>query len=179
MSVRINFAYFILLTLAGACQAQQPSDRPSCQDKEFDNKVASTISFTVPLISCAELHEEIGNKEELYILDAREPEEFNISHIPGARYIGYDDFELSSLSELNKDAKLIVYCSIGYRSEKIGEQIRKAGYENVFNLYGSIFEWANLGYPLTDLNERPTKVIHTYNSKWSKWVSNPGLEKVF
>jgi rhodanese-related sulfurtransferase len=173
------FSLFLSFLPGWILSAQGPANRPSCKNAEFDKKVATSIRFTVPLISCEDLFNETQEGKEIIILDAREPEEFQISHLPGAKYIGYDNFSEEKLIHLAKDSKIVVYCSIGYRSEKIAERIRRAGFTNVYNLYGSIFEWANLGYQLIDNNNETTNLVHTYNSRWSKWVLKPELEKVY
>ncbi|MEZ4984799.1 MAG: rhodanese-like domain-containing protein [Saprospiraceae bacterium] len=64
-------------------------------------------------------------------LDARERKEFEVSHLPGAHFIGYDDFDLSRVEKLDKGREVIVYCSVGYRSEKITEKLLAAGFTNV------------------------------------------------
>ncbi len=116
---------------------------------------------------------------EVYILDAREEAEFNVSHIPGARYIGYDRFKKKTVQDIPKDAKVVVYCSVGYRSEKIGEKLRKDGFTDVYNLYGSIFEWVNAGNPVENAAGEETNAVHTYNKKWSQWVIDGRAEKVY
>ena len=40
---------------------------------------------------------------------------------------------------------IIVYCSIGVRSEDIGEKLKELGYTKILNLYGGIFDWKNKG----------------------------------
>lgn len=112
-------------------------------------------------------------------MDAREIEEYQVSHIPGSRFIGYDDFSINTVNDLSKDSKIIVYCSIGYRSEKIATKLKKAGYKKVYNLYGSIFEWVNEGYEIADKSGKKSNKIHTYNKKWSQWVKNPIVEKIW
>lgn len=77
-----------------------------------------------------------------------------------------------------KDKKIVVYCSIGYRSEKIAERIQAMGYE-VSNLYGSIFEWVNQGNQIVDNTGKETKELHTYNRKWSKWVEPDSVQKTW
>lgn len=144
---------------------------------DFDKKVSGMIGFQVPTIS---VEKACNDSLQGYIyLDAREKEEYNISHIPEARYIGYDNFDHSTIADIPKDKPLIVYCSIGYRSDKIGEKLEKAGFTNVHNLYGSIFEWANRGFLIVDNKNQPTKRLHTYSKKWSRWVDNPDIEKVW
>ena len=72
-----------------------------------------------------------------------------------------------------------MYCSIGYRSEKVGEELKKMGFKNVYNLYGSIFEWVNQGNEVVDENEKVTEKVHTYNKRWSKWIEDGKAEKVW
>ena len=144
---------------------------------KFDQKINSLIGYKVPVISVEEVREKM--KKGVLFLDAREREEFNVSHIPRARYVGYDDFGIENVDDLDKDTPIIVYCSIGYRSDRIGGKLKKAGFTNVYNLYGSIFEWANKGYPLEDANNKATMRLHTYNKRWSQWVDNPLIEKIW
>lgn len=156
--------------------AQVPTDRPQCKSPDFDKKVSQMLDFSVPLIGVEELK---NIQDEVHIFDAREAEEYQTSRIENAQYIGYNDLNLTAIKKLPKDAKIVVYCSIGYRSEKIGEQLQDMGYTNVYNLYGSIFEWVNNGYGIVDQNGNPTSRLHTYNRKWSKWVEAGKAEKVW
>ena len=94
-------------------------------------------------------------------------------------HIGYDEWNPSVLNKIDKQKPIIVYCSIGYRSEKIAEKIKASGFAKVYNLYGSIFEWANNELPLVEMNNKPTQKVHTYNKKWSKWMLNPKYEKIW
>jgi hypothetical protein len=63
-----------------------------------------------------------------------------------------------------------VYCSVGYRSERIGEKLLKLGYTDVVNLYGGIFEWKNQGLDVYNSSNYPTDSVHTYNKSWGKWL---------
>lgn len=159
-----------------ACGQMTGQPQGLSNNEKFDKEVAGTIQFTIPIIGVEELY---NTKDESYIFDTRKREEFEVSHIPGATYLGYLDFDEKRLGSLPKDTKIVLYCSIGYRSEKIGEKLQSLGYKNVFNLYGSIFEWANRSYPLEDENGKPTRKIHTYNRNWSKWVDGQKSEKVW
>lgn len=107
---------------------------------------------------------------DVIYIDAREKSEFDASHIKGAIWAGYDDFDLARLTKLNKDQPVVVYCSVGYRSEKITEQLNKDGFSNASNLYGGIFEWVNQGEKVVNANGE-THNVHAFNRKWGKWLT--------
>lgn len=114
--------------------------------------------------------------QKAILLDTREKAEFEVSHLKGARWVGYDTFSMESVTDIPKDKPIVVYCSIGARSQDIGKKLRGAGYMEVYNLYGGIFHWVNEEKP-TYRGQMTTKRIHVYNRIWSVWV-NKG-EKVF
>lgn len=171
----LQFVLLFVLSVNIAC-AQAPAERPHLQNKKFDQEVTSLIDFSVPVISVQNLHQNLAN---YIILDAREKEEYDISHIQGAKYIGYNKFKKKDLKDIPKDAKIVLYCSVGYRSEKIGKKLQKMGYTNVHNLFGSIFEWVNQGYTVVDNLNHPVFKVHTYNKKWSQWVDENKAVKVY
>ena len=141
-------------------------------DAEFDQMATKMASGKVTDITVTDLK---SNQADYIILDTREKEEYEISHLEGAIWVGYDDFDINRLKEIPKEAKVLTYCSVGYRSERIGEKLQKAGYRDVYNLYGSIFSWINAGYPLVDGENKPTNKVHGYNHRWGKWVKDSGV----
>lgn len=143
----------------------------------FDAMCNGYIEGTVPLATPKQVNR-LKSVSEIILLDAREIKEYNISHIDGALNVGYDNFSISSVKSLNKDKPVYVYCSIGYRSEKIGEQLQKAGFKKVYNVYGGIFNWINTGYELVDKSGNKTTKVHGYNSSWSKWLNVDKCTKV-
>lgn len=126
---------------------------------------------SIPYISVEEL---TMAKTKAILLDAREIYEYNISHIKNAVHVGYDFFDIKKTTQLFKDKSIpiVVYCSLGIRSEDVAEQLKKAGYTNVKNLYGGIFEWKNKNKSVYNYQEKQTDTIHTFSKKWSKWLSN-------
>jgi rhodanese-related sulfurtransferase len=123
---------------------------------------------SVPYITVQELND----KQNIIILDTREEKEFNVSHIKNAQNVGYEKFNNKKISQIvkTKETIIIVYCSIGVRSEKIGEKLKKMGYKNVFNLYGGIFEWKNEGHDVFDNNVQKTEKVHAFSKEWSKYL---------
>ena len=115
--------------------------------------------------------------KNVILLDTRERSEYDVSHLPNARWVGYKDFDLSRVADIPKDANVVAYCTVGYRSEKVGEKLQKAGFSNVHNLYGSIFEWVNQGNVVYDNAGKTTPKVHAYSKKWGVWL-NKG-EKIY
>lgn len=151
-------------------KSQSPGISP-----EFKKEIDRFLSFTIPTIGIDKLKEE---RDDYILLDAREKEEYEISHIPGARYVGFDHFKLNNL-HLDKSKPVVVYCSIGYRSEKVSELLKRSGFKKVYNLYGSIFAWANAGWVLKDRSGNTTNRIHGYNKDWSRWITGKELDIVY
>lgn len=140
------------------------------QDK-IDKALKRYNSNSVEYISVEDLARLKTSNPNIKVLDTREPSEFSISHIHKAIFAGYDNFKLEAIeNQIQKEDTVVVYCSIGVRSEKIGEQLQAAGYKNVFNLYGGIFDWFDKGHKIYDQEEESTQKIHTYNRFWSKFV---------
>ncbi len=123
------------------------------------------------MINTETLEKKLSEHAAPILLDAREPDEYAVSHIKGARNVGYKKFDLKSLSGIDKDAPIVVYCSVGYRSEKIGEELQKAGFSNVVNLRGGIFDWANQRLPLVNKQQSNVTSVHPYNSNWGRWLT--------
>lgn len=155
---------------------QPPEDRPPVGNPKFDEQISSLLRFTVPTIGVQEVRD---IQDEVYIFDARNREEYDVSHIEGARFLGYKDLDEQALKGVPKDSTVVLYCSIGYRSEKVAEKLRERGFTKVYNLYGSIFEWVNQGLPVVDTTGEQTRKVHTYNAKWGKWVDKKQAEKVW
>ena len=136
----------------------------------YDDQVRAMYKNTVELITAAELADEMGGTPDLILLDTRELVEYNVSHIDGSMCVGYNNFSVESLNDTPKDAEIVVYCSLGVRSEQIGEKLREAGYENVKNLYGGIFEWMYHDQTVVNKKGKATDKIHTYDENWSQWL---------
>lgn len=142
------------------------SSQAQIQDSLFISTIHSLISHSIPTLSTSE----IKKIRSAHLLDCREKEEFEVSHIKGALYVGYNQFKKKNLPPINLNDTIITYCSIGYRSEKIAEKLKKMGYTNVYNYFGSIFDWVNKGNPVYNLNNHKTDSIHCYSKVWGIWL---------
>lgn len=126
---------------------------------------------SIPYISVGKLN---AQKATVILLDSREQKEYKTSHLNNAIHIGYDHFKIDSVLKKipNKNSKIVVYCSLGIRSETIADSLKKAGYKNVENLYGGIFEWKNNNLPVYNSEEKETDSIHIFSKEWGKWLKN-------
>jgi rhodanese-related sulfurtransferase len=137
-------------------------------DRAYANKLDSLYKYTVPLIQPDELYQRMQD-EDIILLDTRKPDEYVVSRLPGARFVNYDRFKVKELADIEKDKTVVIYCSVGYRSERVGEKLQKKGYTNVYNLYGGLFEWSNRQLPLEN-NNGETSYVHGFSKEWGKWV---------
>ncbi|WP_127845599.1 rhodanese-like domain-containing protein [Psychroflexus aestuariivivens] len=138
----------------------------SAGQETIDVTLANYNNGSVEYISVQNL-KNLLNKKDFILLDVRTPKEFNISHIKNAEFINYEDFNLSNIErKYHKNSQIIVYCSVGVRSEKFGEKLIEAGFKNIKNLYGGIFLWKNSGFNVVDFQEKPTENIHVYHKRW-------------
>lgn len=138
--------------------------------KTYDEKLSSLYKNTVPQIKPSTLQSKIRQGQHPIILDTRSHEEYKVSHLPNAKFIDYDDFDDDMVKGLSRDSEVIVYCTVGYRSERIGERLQKLGFTNVLNLYGGIFQWVNEGGEIRNNKNHPTDSVHTYSKSWSGWL---------
>ncbi len=134
--------------------------------KKLDRTLKQLNTESVPYIYVNELQ----TAENTVFLDTRKQEEYSVSHLKNAVWVGYDAFDETVVTDKIKDKNtpIVVYCSIGVRSEDIGERLQKAGYTNVKNLYGGIFEWKNQGNTVYKDHAVETDSVHTFNKQWGK-----------
>ena len=123
-------------------------------------------------ISTGELADWLASKRRLapVLLDVRTPEEWNVSHLPGARRVDPNASAETVAAGLVKETPIVTYCAVGYRSCEMARRLRTAGFTNVRNLEGSIFQWANEHRPLVRENEQVSRV-HPYSSFWGRLLT--------
>src|SRR5687767_1572101 len=89
-----------------------------------------------------ELKRKIDAKEDFFLLDVREPNEYQIGKIPGSTLIPLGEVP-QRVSEIPRDKEIIVHCKMGGRSAKAAAFMRQQGYTNVKNLKGGITDWSD------------------------------------
>lgn len=109
------------------------------------------------------------NRVTPLLVDAREAEEFSVSHLEKARNLK-SPREVKLVAASNQQP-IVVYCSVGYRSSALAEKLQRAGFVDVSNLEGSLFQWANEGRPLFR-GTNQVRVVHPFNAKWGKLLDS-------
>jgi len=95
----------------------------------------------IPQMTVHELKRRIDAGDDLFILDVREPFEYQIANI-GAKLIPLNDVP-QRLAEIDREREIVVHCKMGGRSQRVAEFLHQSGYAKVSNLAGGIVAWAN------------------------------------
>ena len=91
-------------------------------------------------ITSVELKRRVDAGDKLFILDVREPNEYQINRIPGSTLIPLGELP-RRYQELPKDTEIIAQCKMGGRSAKAQDFLKSVGFSNVKNLKGGILDW--------------------------------------
>lgn len=150
---------------------EQKQERIDLLYKKYQRKFPAVES-----ISVAELQELQSGGGPVVLVDVRQPEEQEVSMLPGA--IRQSDFE--ARQDEFSDATVVTYCTAGYRSGLYAKQLLAAGFE-VKNLAGSVLAWTHSGRTLVHDGEE-TRRVHTYGPDWNLvaegyeavWGKTPG-----
>ena len=104
------------------------------------------------------------------LLDARTLEEYRVSHLLNAKPVSNNLQDLID-GGIDLATPIVVYCSVGYRSAAIARRLQAIGYQNVFNLNGSIFQWVNENRSVYREGKEVNKV-HPYDKFWQYLLSD-------
>jgi rhodanese-related sulfurtransferase len=101
------------------------------------------------------------------VLDARTSIEYGVSHLQGAVRIDPRAPSLKAVGSMPRDTPVVVYCTVGYRSARVAQWLRRQGFRRVYELAGGLFAWANQGRPMV-ADGRPAEQVHPYSSLWGR-----------
>ena len=132
-------------------EIQRDPDCPACGTREITelidydefcngSYVVDESRVEVKEIEPARLAERLATGDDLEIIDVREPFEWQLGHIPGARHVPLDRIT-DEIPRLDKGRETILYCKVGVRSRFAAEQLADAGLSEVRNLTGGILRW--------------------------------------
>ena len=106
-----------------------------------ESKEEKALKNGIPQLPVKELKRRMDAGEDVFILDVREPYEYQIANI-GGRLIPQNDVP-QRLAEIDREREIIVHCRSGARSQRIAEFLQQSGYTKVSNLAGGILAWAD------------------------------------
>ena len=138
----------------------------STQAQEYSwSAVYSLIENRFPQVPAVDIStlETWLQSTDVLIIDVRTREEYLVSHLIGAK----NRVTVEGFQHIPKDRRMVLYCSVGYRSAKLVQLLQKEGYTQVYNMKGSIFAWANAGKPVYRRGEKTT-FVHPYNDVWGQ-----------
>ena len=177
--MNLVFKYLVVLSMAAitvsSCAQTAPAIHPNITNPDLDKRLTNLLRFDVPLIGA----DSLAGLEDVTIFDTREQEEYAVSHLANSIQLSPKGDIPQWILNMDHDKPIVLYCSVGYRSENVGRELKKQGFTNVYNLYGSIFDWVEKGYPLEDMEGKPTLRVHTYNQRWGKLLTRPDVDKTW
>ena len=106
-----------------------------------ESKEEKAVKNGIPQLGVKELKRRIDAGEDVFILDVREPYEYQIAQI-GGKLIPQNDVP-QRLAEIPRDREIVVQCRSGARSQRIAELLKQSGYTEVVNLAGGILAWSD------------------------------------
>ena len=160
---------FIVLTSFGCQQnltIQSEADKKLLITKLYEEH--ATEFPGVRGIKVEDLQQLQQQGENVVLVDVRQLKEREVSIIPGA--IALEEFEANIEQYRDNEAKIIVYCTIGYRSGKYAQKLREKGIK-VFNLEGSLLAWSHIRGKLVD-DTGFTNRVHVFSPKWQLTANN-------
>lgn len=144
----------------------------SCGDSGMSQiKALVRASFPgVPQMSVDELDRRLDDDPPPLLIDVREPFEYEVSHLPGAIHAQGEDIA-DVIAQAAPERQIVLYCAVGYRSSASVADLSRLGdlglHGRIWNLEGSIFEWANSGRPVYR-NTDEVNSVHPYSERWSR-----------
>lgn len=160
-----------LVVLSACNHSDMKAEKAAGPGVAYRQLLKTLYRNTVPTVPAAALAKEMQHPVAPVLLDVRTPTEFRVSHLQGAQFVNYDSINTEKFAGLDRQQPVVVYCSVGVRSERLGERLHALGFRHVRNLYGGLFEWVNEGYPVYDAHGT-TRNVHPYSAMWSPWLKN-------
>jgi adenylyltransferase/sulfurtransferase len=109
----------------------QPADAPAQETKVSEGEILVT-----------EVKQKLDRGDNFVLIDVREPHEYRIASIPGAKLIPLGEFP-KHVGEFDPEADIVIHCRSGVRSAKACGILRNAGFKSVRNMVGGILAWSD------------------------------------
>jgi len=115
--------------------------------EDQDYPIISGFEAIYKSINADQLKQKIDNQEDITILDIREKEDYDKTHIKNAIHIPFEEVA-NRIKELPRNKELIIYDETGNRSKLIVESLTKKGFTQAINLINGYPDWQNKNYPI-------------------------------
>jgi rhodanese-related sulfurtransferase len=92
-----------------------------------------------------EVRDAVGRGEDVALIDVREPNEWNLGHLPGAVHIPRGVLESGIETRVPRERRVVLYCASGNRSALAAEMLEQMGYTDVASMSGGFRGWAEMG----------------------------------
>jgi len=102
---------------------------------------------SVPGIDVTQLRQRLAAEPAPYLLDVREPWEYQEGHVPGAQLIPLGELE-QRVKEVPRDRPILAICHSGQRSLAAAGYLLQLGYNSVSNVDGGTAAWIERGFPV-------------------------------
>lgn len=117
--------------------------------------------------------------DEIVLFDVREPDEFAVSHLPGAVLLDPDTSAsefAAQFGERLSGKRVVFYCSVGFRSSilasRVAQIVKVSSGNTPANLIGGIFKWRNEGRSLVTKYGSATRNVHPYDDRWGRLIND-------
>jgi rhodanese-related sulfurtransferase len=117
-------------------------------------KLVDEAKYQIKELTVADLNKKINNRHSFYLIDVREFEEFRQGSIAHAMHLSKGVIERDIEKQIpNFAADIVVYCSGGFRSCLVADNLQKMDYRQVASLQGGLRAWLDAGYLLTIMSK--------------------------
>lgn len=157
-----------LTAMAGSCAAAGAAEPAPAQTSAAADKVGAgglDLDARVPAIRRWQLWRLMWARPRAVMFDTRDPEEFEISHLPGAHRVAMDadkDAFAASIAAWSRRRTVVFYCTTSMRSQIFADAVlhplTESGASRVVYLEGGIVAWRDAGLPLVS-RRGPTRRI--------------------
>ena len=158
-----------MVSLMAGCRPSGVDERHNLEHLKQEIRTRFPSVRTISTADLAASLESLTGDHPL-LLDVRAAEEFAVSHLPGAELTSKLTDAIARIEAAEPGRTVVLYCSVGYRSADVAARLQASGYTNLFNLEGSIFQWANEGRTLFR-DQMPVKVVHPLDNDWGRYLN--------
>lgn len=168
MTVRVCLSFAAALVLAGCLQGPASSTGGEFGGLDGVRQAVRSRYADVKPISPDELARWLADpsRAKPLLIDARRPDEFAASHLPGAIRVDPSRDPCTQVKGTPPTQPIVVYCSVGWRSAEAARRLQRGGFLDVANLDGSIFQWAIEGRRLVNTRGNVVQVVHPFDDRW-------------